>query len=103
MESHVSETFITIKLDTPAPNGKVQMVFRMVARDKRLIDRAAKSLGLSTASFVRRVAVEAARHLLNTEQLAVPDLTIASDTPTTSRVTDTYNPFTVPGQRRRSR
>lgn len=58
-------THINVSLiDLTARNGSVQNVFRCSRDDKADIDRAADSLKMSSAQFIRMVVIQAARKVL---------------------------------------
>jgi len=51
-------------IDLTARNGSVQNIFRCSKDDKADIDRAADSLMMSSAQFMRMVVIQAARKVL---------------------------------------
>ncbi len=58
-------TQITISLvDLTARNGESQLVFRCSKDNKNDLDKAAESMMMSTAQFVRMVVIQAARKVL---------------------------------------
>jgi uncharacterized protein (DUF1778 family) len=56
---------ITISLgELTAKTGEIQIIFRCTSDDKQDLDKAADSLNMSTAQFLRMVTVQAARKVL---------------------------------------
>jgi uncharacterized protein (DUF1778 family) len=58
-------THVSISLgDLTARNGASQMIFRCDLDDKHDLDKAAEKLNMSTAQFIRMIAIQAARKVL---------------------------------------
>jgi uncharacterized protein (DUF1778 family) len=56
---------ITISLgELTARTGEIQIIFRCSSDDKQDLDKAADTLKMSTAQFLRMVSVQAARKVL---------------------------------------
>lgn len=60
---------ITIDLKEDYPSGRYSLTVRAQGRDRELIHAAAKIIGMPTAAFVRTVVMQAAKQVLDREQV----------------------------------